>query len=167
MSYMEQAKKTEAIGQFYALPANLVMSILRDQTRHATALDDLKKSIFYGKPYGIMDPKSGVYDAMSFELTEQEQRIFHSIVGLMTEAHELMEALLKMLETGEVDIVNLREEFGDTMWYQAIGLDAIGSDFEEAGSINIAKLAARYPEKFTEENALNRNLVKERAILET
>lgn len=31
---------------------------------------------------------------------------------------------------------------------------------------NIAKLKARFPEKFTEEAALNRNLVKERSILE-
>lgn len=39
-------------------------------------------------------------------------------------------------------------------------------DFEEGLSRNIAKLKARFPEKFTEENANNRNLEVERAILE-
>jgi len=32
--------------------------------------------------------------------------------------------------------------------------------------LNISKLKARFPEKFTEENALVRDLVKERQILE-
>lgn len=39
-------------------------------------------------------------------------------------------------------------------------------DFEECLDLNIAKLKARFPEKFTEEKALNRNLEIEREILE-
>lgn len=38
--------------------------------------------------------------------------------------------------------------------------------FEEALDRNIAKLKARFPDKFTEEAALNRDLKKERQILE-
>lgn len=167
MNYIEEAKKTELIGQFYPLPAVMVVRILQEQLAHAKELDALKKAIIYGKSIGNLDPKLKQFDHMAFDLTEQEQRIFHSILGIMTEAHELLEALMEMIETGKVDMINLREEYGDLMWYQAIGLDAIGSDFEEAGRINIAKLAARYPEKFSEERALNRDLKKERAILET
>jgi hypothetical protein len=39
-------------------------------------------------------------------------------------------------------------------------------DLEEMLQRNIDKLKARYPEKFTQENALNRNLDVERQILE-
>lgn len=39
-------------------------------------------------------------------------------------------------------------------------------DITKIWDTNIAKLQARYPEKFTEEDALNRDLAKERQILE-
>jgi hypothetical protein len=38
---------------------------------------------------------------------------------------------------------------------------------EKAAEINIAKLKARYPGKFTEEAAINRNTVTERNLLES
>jgi hypothetical protein len=38
--------------------------------------------------------------------------------------------------------------------------------FEEMMDKNVAKLKARYPNKFTQESALNRDLAKERAVLE-
>lgn len=41
-----------------------------------------------------------------------------------------------------------------------------GITFEEGLERNIAKLKARFPDRFTEEAALNRNLEKERKILE-
>lgn len=42
----------------------------------------------------------------------------------------------------------------------------LGIDFYMALDLNIKKLQARYPEKFTEEAALNRDLIVERKILE-
>jgi hypothetical protein len=39
-------------------------------------------------------------------------------------------------------------------------------DIEKTAIINIEKLKARYPEKFTSENAINRDLKTERYILE-
>jgi hypothetical protein len=42
----------------------------------------------------------------------------------------------------------------------------LGTTLDEVGEINIAKLRARYRDKFTTEAALNRNLDAERAILE-
>lgn len=40
-------------------------------------------------------------------------------------------------------------------------------DLEDCMEKNIAKLRARFPEKFTSEHAINRDLVKERQILES
>jgi hypothetical protein len=52
------------------------------------------------------------------------------------------------------------------MWYIAILLRELDLDFESLLQLNIDKLKARFPEKFTESHALNRDLDKERDILE-
>lgn len=54
-------------------------------------------------------------------------------------------------------------EFIDNVSELLLALDTTFADVMER---NIAKLKARYPGKFTTENAVNRDLVKERAILE-
>lgn len=50
----------------------------------------------------------------------------------------------------------------------ALSLECIGYNFDEEEIMerNIAKLSARYPEKFTQEDAIDRDLSKERDILE-
>lgn len=94
-------------------------------------------------------------------------RILHAAMGLTTESAELMDALKKHLMYGkELDIVNLKEEAADCMWYLAILADTLGFSFEEVQERNIAKLKARYGDKFTEKAALERNLEVERKILE-
>lgn len=93
--------------------------------------------------------------------------LLHASMGLVTEAGEFQDAIKKHLYYGrELDTVNLKEELGDLIWYCAIALEALGTDFESVMQTNIDKLSARYPEKFTEELAENRDLEKERAILE-
>lgn len=62
--------------------------------------------------------------------------------------------------------MNLKEELGDKLWYAALALDELKSTFEETMEANIKKLRARYPNKFTEEDAINRDLEKERAALD-
>jgi len=95
------------------------------------------------------------------------QDLVHASMGLVTEAGEFQDMLKKHIYYGrELDTVNLKEEIGDLLWYCAIALNALDADFESVMQTNIDKLKARYPEKFTEEAATNRNLLKEREILE-
>lgn len=94
-------------------------------------------------------------------------RLQHAIDGTVTESGEMVDALKKHRFYGkELDYVNLKEEAGDLLWYVAILIDELGTTFEEVMDINIDKLKARYPEKFTNERALNRDLDTERGILE-
>ena len=94
-------------------------------------------------------------------------RLLHGMIGLCTETGELQDAIKKNLIYGKhLDVTNIVEEVGDVTWYLAIILSACGSSFEEAFAKNIAKLKARFPDKFTEELALNRDLDAERAALE-
>jgi NTP pyrophosphatase (non-canonical NTP hydrolase) len=107
-------------------------------------------------------------EAVTQRMTDPKvMRLLHAAQGMMTEAGEFMDMLKKHIWYGKpLDEVNLKEELGDNQWYQGIACDALNTNFDEIQERNIAKLAARYPEKFTEYHAEVRDLEKERTILE-
>lgn len=93
--------------------------------------------------------------------------LLHSGIGLATESGEFLDALKKTIFYGkQLDEVNLAEELGDLLWYIALAMTALDTDFEQQMQININKLKLRYPDKFTEELAEVRDLVSERELLE-
>lgn len=93
--------------------------------------------------------------------------LLHGAIGLATEAGEMLDAVKRALFYGaELDRTNLIEELGDLEWYMAVLRDALGVSQEEVQRINIEKLRTRYPEKFTRGHALERDLGRERAVLE-
>lgn len=93
--------------------------------------------------------------------------LLHAGFGLATEAGEFLDALKRHIFYGkELDEVNLQEELGDVMWYIALICKRKGWSMEKIMEQNIAKLSARFPHKFTESDALNRELGVERQVLE-
>lgn len=126
------------------------------------ALDNQKRRLFYGKG----DALSGG-EINDFSIENLNGNIVHAIYGLCTEAGEISEAFLKAAKTGEFDKVNLKEEAGDLLWYLAMLFRELDTDFPEVAATNINKLKARFPEKFTQDNAYNRDLDTEREILES
>ncbi len=93
--------------------------------------------------------------------------LLHAGMGLCTEAGEFLDTIKKYIYYGKtLDEVNLVEEQGDIFWYSALALNILKTTFKEVKEKNIEKLKQRYPEKFTEEKAINRDLEKEREILE-
>lgn len=94
-------------------------------------------------------------------------KLLHASLGLSSEAGEISDQLKKHLYYGSIlDEVNLVEELGDLMFYVAMVCRALDVSLEEVLDKNIKKLKARYGDKFTEHAALNRDLDKEREILE-
>jgi NTP pyrophosphatase (non-canonical NTP hydrolase) len=94
-------------------------------------------------------------------------RLIHAAMGLNTEQAEFTDMLKKHIFYGRpLDLVNLREEIGDGLWYSALAIDILKTTLSEVMSVNVEKLAKRYPEKFTEYHAENRDLESERKILE-
>ena len=93
-------------------------------------------------------------------------RILHGAIGMFGEAGELLEAVYNQQVIGHLDMVNIGEECADSDWYKAILLDEAGLDEGETRQRVIAKLAIRYPEKFSLEQAENRDLAAERLALE-
>lgn len=92
--------------------------------------------------------------------------IMHGTMGCVTESGELMDQLKKhLVYDKELDEINIKEELGDLSWYISIMLKQLNSSWEEIWEMNIAKLKKRFPNKFTKEDALNRDLEAERLIL--
>ncbi len=125
-----------------------------------------------------MNSKEYIKDAVRTESTDFSaidqrlqsigtKRLLHAGIGLATESGEFLDALKKHIFYGkDLDRVNLAEEIGDIFWYTAIIADELGFDFESVMKNNIEKLRARYGDKFSQDKAENRNLNKERDILE-
>lgn len=97
----------------------------------------------------------------------KDSNLLHGAIGISTEAGELLDAFKKHIYYGkELDVVNLKEEIGDIMWYIAILCRELNLDMDDILQTNIDKLKARYPEKFTSHQAIYRDLKTERNILE-
>lgn len=127
--------------------------------------DRIKRRLFYGvKP---AHDGGARWATSSLHLRPDMADITHAVLGCITESAELAEHLRDVLTGAKpLDPVNLIEEFGDQTWYIALGLRALSGNFEEAFGINIAKLRKRFPNKFTEADAITRDLDGERAVLE-
>lgn len=94
-------------------------------------------------------------------------RLEHAAMGLVTEAGELLDVFKKFKFYGKpVDLVNYKEELGDILWYVALACNELGVTFDELQQTNIEKLLKRFPDKFSQEKALNRDLEAERKVLE-
>lgn len=176
LDYVQEAHKT-ASDKFYGerVPLALFITVSDAIISASENLDCIKKALFYGKEFPHITAPEGQQTLESLPAwlspnAEQDGaaiNLIHGIIGKVTEAAELLEALQAVAKEGKpFDTVNAIEEIGDGLWYDALALKALGSTFEEAQQINIAKLRRRFPEKFTEESANNRNLEEERKILE-
>lgn len=141
-------------------------------------LDYTKKGIFYKNYTKYDDNYAELINGLNENLlefleqkTERKEvdvnfRILHGLLGAITEASEIAMILLKYLETGEIDRANVGEEFSDSDWYKAIAYDELKLDEVTTRTNVINKLRIRFPDKFSDEAAANRDLSAERKALE-
>lgn len=89
--------------------------------------------------------------------------LIHAVLGMASEAGELAAAIARHVATGEpLDVTNVLEELGDSLWFANLGADAAGSCLREVMIRNIRKLRRRFPEgTFTEGRANVRDLAAE------
>ncbi|MBS1722752.1 MAG: hypothetical protein JSS66_07055 [Armatimonadetes bacterium] len=134
----------------------------------AKRLDTLKKFAYYGRDieFDATEETVPVPEGLTKLQVDRYSRLFHAVIGMCTEAGELLEAMDDLVfNSRELDEENVFEELGDGQWYFALGCDALGFDPCLVLERNIAKLRARYPDKFTMDAALNRDLDKEKSAL--
>ncbi len=163
--YFEDAKRTVS-HKFYAenVSADEFLKTTLSFESVGCKLDDIKKSLYYDK--------FDLNDTDQIGVNDVAERIgvdtLHGILGIVTEGVELIQAINKTIATKEeFDVVNMKEEIGDIMWYIALLCNTHNIDLKQVMQTNINKLKQRFPEKFTTDNANNRDLRAEREILES
>lgn len=93
--------------------------------------------------------------------------LLHAAIGCCTEAGEIQDTLKRHIFYGkDLDEINLVEELGDVLWYVALLCHTLEVDIEDAMYKNIEKLSKRYPHKFTQDDAISRDLDTERKVFE-
>lgn len=180
-TYIEKALRTDiqdytTVARRYLAHSGMLNIALIDAVKQADRLDKLKKFLFYGK-----ETEEFYYDSEYVAVDEDLERLvaeeciplirlLHAQIGSITESAELISAILPALECEEIDVTNVKEELGDKQWYAALEASCIpdyGTTLTEVRNKNIAKLKARYPEKFTELKAIERDLDAEKLVLES
>lgn len=94
----------------------------------------------------------------SFEEIKEDQRVWS-----LTEVSLGLSTVTPGILEGTRDV---EESIGISIVFCLYALDLYDMTIEQAQAANIAKLTARYPEKFTNDLALNRDLTAERGALE-
>jgi len=144
---------------------------LKDTIDAGERLDRAKKALAYGKkldhnqwPESQVAPKYMDHrlDPITKALPED---VLHGLLGIITESSEIAEILVEA-DKQPFDVVNLKEELGDLLWYMALICKELDITFEELMRINMAKLKKRFPDKFTGDAAINRDVEAEREVLE-
>ena len=102
-------------------------------------------------------PASSDLAALLARITELEAnddadvpRLLTAALGMSAECGELVEIIKKILLQGksytEDNVIHMKKEAGDVLWYLSQLCIALDTTFEELMEINYQKLSARYPE---------------------
>ena len=172
MSYIKYALRTESIvganerlNNVFSELNKLNVSLIDTVEIFA---DELKKYVYYGKvPKFMRVEQSKLPHIEPIELPDEKLRLLHAGLGMLTEAQEFLRPILENITSNkDLDKVNLKEELGDLLWYEAIACDTLNTTFKIEQNRNIAKLKSRYPDKFSSDKAIHRDIKTERKILE-
>jgi len=158
--FQEQGRRTWATEPHPALSRGV--ELVRDLTKANEILDERldehKRALFYGDDRAEVLRGSGGEDYLLSQLEDDEWDLLHAALGLGTEAGEAMEAVKPVIAHGEEpDVENLKEELGDILYYAARLADVLDTTLLEAMQANNRKLKERFPGKFTQEDALERD----------
>lgn len=95
--------------------------------------------------------------------SERAISLLHAQIGITTELGEFADVIKKTFAYRvNLDFENAKEELGDILWYIALAAQALDTNIETLMLNNTQKLSLRYPEKFTEKDALER---KDKALV--
>jgi len=88
------------------------------------------------------------------DMGTEQLNLFHGALGIAGEAGELCDAIQKSeIYNKPRDVDNIVEELGDLLWYIILVADTIKIDLDDIMAANIAKLAVRYPDKYSDQLA--------------
>ena len=169
---------TPPIVHTTAVRAAVIFHLLSEFAKAGSNLDKyLKKPLVYG-PTRVTEEHVAQFAGLAdideplgeYALTDEQAMFAHGVVGVATEAGELVEALMDVWFFKKPwDRTNVLEEGGDVLWYVVRFLKAAGYTLPEAMERNILKLTNRHHrdgKTFNPEADRNRDTAAERALLE-
>jgi NTP pyrophosphatase (non-canonical NTP hydrolase) len=171
--YIEETDKT-ASGVFNPENVGIIefTNALAAAIHAGEEMNKFKKALFRKQTReeaGLLplQPQPLLSDALR-DRAEEFDDLFHGTVGLITETGEMAEIIYKFLAANvEPDVVNVREEIGDNLWYLSRLVKWAKSTFAAEMHRNIEKLRNRHGAGgFNKERDINRDLDAEHAVLE-
>lgn len=182
-SFKKDALVTEGIPPDLGVSNDVLITLLRAAASMGQLVDAYKRIAIYRKP---IDKEAIEQDIITVHaqlanltrinnsdatlessgISTPNIRITHGALGMFTEAGEILEAVIRSMETGMLDLVNIGEETADSDWYKMVIHDETGVSEPAARSKVIAKLRKRFGAKFDAQAALNRDVEAERKVLE-
>ncbi len=86
-------------------------------------------------------------------------RLNYTALGLTGESGEVADMIKKVLyHDHPLDRAALSKELGDVLWYLAVMADSLDLSLEQVAQENVTKLRRRYPEGFSAERSLYRDV---------
>lgn len=167
--YAAVAEKFKVLANHESRLTQVVLKKLMDASDLGYKLDPFKRDYYYGKAqtYAITYDGRPCHVNLS-TLTPEMAQLLHGIIGAITEIGELADAVLKHIDTGEpLDRVNVLEETGDVLWYLGRIAASQKALLSAVADANVKKLQTRFPNKFSGDAAVNRNVDTERKVLDT
>ena len=155
-TYKTKALRT-ASEQFYGnqVPKSELDDALHHLEGQIGEIDALKKGLFYGKSYPGFSPKKG--NEKTWEGVDKD--LLHAGLGLMTEGFEFLEKVLNIgTPKTDDDRAALLSELGDSLWYANIATRPLDVDLDKVADLNITKLFTRFPERFSAEQAIDKDV---------
>lgn len=86
------------------------------------------------------------------------ERLEHALHGLCAEVGEIHSIFQKVYQGHPVKMGDLIGEMGDLLWFLAELADVHGLTLDEIAAHNIDKLRRRYPDGFSEQDSLHREV---------
>lgn len=161
-AYLEAAGRTEkTFPDGLAIPAkdfHELAATFADFIEIAHRVDVKKKEIIYKGLTAA--PGEAIVN-----LSQQQAQSLHYLMGMVGEVGEIADALGANLTVDSV--IHFLEELGDYRWYESGFYRLFNVTPEYVQELNIRKLMARYPEKYSDHLALNRDTKAEKAAMES
>ena len=174
--YQEQSKRTCAPLKTRELNlSHMVMGmnselpeILDASSDRINLMEEVVDVLWYVSNYmTFRNVNMAQYEHMMKELPYRLRTFTDGYLSLVHSIGELTDIVKKNVAYGkQLDAVKEHTLYQNIIKQCGFILSLFGMDYEEGLQKNIDKLRARFPEQFTQENALNRNLEEERRILE-
>ena len=163
--YQQEAKRT--LAKLETPMQNIEHMASGIITELAEIMDIYKKNLAYKKALDINHVKEEIGDLLWYvanlhTLADKEFNLEQKLN--IEKIDSKIELIWKVIKTIQIDLFDL-EKINQPIIQLLANLEISEQEVMNIMQTNIDKLKVRYPEKFTEENAINRDLDKENKIL--